>query len=214
MKRLTLLTAIFALLLLSVPQIALADDDERGDQGDRGDHGDRRDAMRFGPYASSSPDSGTCGNDWANDTFKRVFTARKDSSGVWQLREDFKDGKFVTVAGASPGACQTSGAHGTLVTAGITGEFKGWLAGSVTGGTFNPAGGCPAPCTGDQFVLIHFGAAATWNVAPFKFTYHADGNGDDEGDGEHSDGGQHLLFRHWQNASDDQGGNRGDIATQ
>ena len=209
MKRLSMLTVIFALLLLSVPQIAFADDEDEGDQGDRGDRGD---AMRFGPYASSSPDSGTCGNDWANDTFKRVFTARKDSSGVWQLREDFKDGKFVTVAGASPGACQTSGAHGTTVMAGITGEFKGWLAGSVTGGTFDPAGDCPAPCTGSKFVLIHFGAAATWNALPFKFTYRAKGHGDGE-HGEHGDHGQHLAFSHWQNASDDQGGNRGDIAT-
>lgn len=215
MKRLTMLAAIFALLLLAFPQLAFADE---GQQGDRGDNGDSDNTMRFGPYASSSPDSGTCGNDWANDTFKRVFTASKDSAGVWQLREDYKDGKFVTVAGASPGACQPSLPHGTTVTAGIKGEFKGYLAGSVTGGsgTFNPAGGCATPCTGTAFVAIHFGAGATWNVVPFKFSYHANGNGngDDEGDGEHSDGGAHLAFRQWQNASDDQGGNRGDIATQ
>lgn len=199
MKRLSMLTVIFALLLLSVPQIAFADDEDQGDQDDRGDHGDRG-AQRFGPYESSSTDSGTCGNDWANDTFKRVFKVSQDSAGNWQLREDFKDGKFVTVAGRSPGACQTSGANGTLVAAGITGKFKGWLSGTVTGGTFVPEGGCPDPCTGDKFVLIHFGSGATWNVAPFKFNYHANGG--------------HLLFRHWQNASDDQGGNRGDIATQ
>lgn len=200
MKRLSMLTVIFALLLLAFPQIALADDEDQGDQGERGDHGDRGDTMKFGPYASSSTDSGTCGNDWAKDTFKRVFTVSQDASGAWQLREDFKDGKFVTIAGDSPGACQTSGAHGTVVTAGIKGNFKGFLSGSVTGGSFNPVGGCPAPCTGTEFVAIHFGAGATWTVVPFKFNYHAEGG--------------HLAFRHWQNASADQGGNQGDIATQ
>ncbi len=200
MKRFSMLTVIFALLLLAFPQIALADDEDQGDQGEQGDHGDRGDQMKFGPYASSSADSGTCGNDWANDTFNRVFTVSQNASGTWQLREDFKDGKFVTVAGASPGACETSGAHGTIVTAGIRGNFKGFLSGSVTASSFNPVGGCPAPCTGDAFVALHFSAGATWNVVPFKFNYHAEG--------------EHLAFRHWRNASSDQGGNQGDIATE
>lgn len=30
----------------------------------------------FGPFPSTSPDSGTCGNDWAEDTFDRFFTVR------------------------------------------------------------------------------------------------------------------------------------------
>src|SRR5437879_514156 len=30
--------------------------------------------QHYGPYASGSPDSGTCGPDWANDTFDRHFT--------------------------------------------------------------------------------------------------------------------------------------------
>ena len=122
----------------------------------------------------------------------------------------------MTVEGASPGACQTSGAHGTTVMAGIKGEFKGWLSGSVTGGSFSPAGGCPSPCTGDAFVRIHFGPGATWTLAAFKFTYRADGDGEHaehHEHGEHGKHGQHLAFREWQNASDDQGGNRGDIAT-
>src|SRR6266545_6406928 len=33
--------------------------------------------QHYGPYASSSPDSSTCGNDWAQDTFDRHFTVRK-----------------------------------------------------------------------------------------------------------------------------------------
>ncbi|HYY48431.1 MAG TPA: hypothetical protein VFA17_07080, partial [Thermoplasmata archaeon] len=30
--------------------------------------------QHYGPYPSMSPDSGTCGNDWANDMFDRHFT--------------------------------------------------------------------------------------------------------------------------------------------
>src|SRR2546427_11777937 len=31
-------------------------------------------AQHYGPYASGTPDSGTCGNDWANDAYQRHFT--------------------------------------------------------------------------------------------------------------------------------------------
>ena len=185
MKRFGVVTMILALLVLAIPQSAAAE------EGDGRSH--------FGPYDGSSPDSGTCGPDWAQDTFKRFFSVSHDSSGNWQLREDFKEGKFVTLAGASPGACETSGRHGHVVTAGIEGTFHGFLSGSVTGGTFNPDANCSAPCGGDKFVAAFFGTSATWNVATYKFTYHAEG--------------AHLAFRHWLNASDDQGGNQGDIAT-
>ena len=158
-----------------------------------------KNAWHFGPFAGASSDSGTCGNDWAQDTFKRHFTVSV-ADGTWTVREDFKDGKFVTVAGRSPGGCETTGEHGTAVAAGIEGNFKGWLAGVVTGGTFDPDAACSDPCGGTKFVAAHFGGAATWNVVPFKFEYHAEQG--------------HLAFRHWQNASADQGGNRGDIAIQ
>ena len=184
MKRIGVLAMILALLILAIPQSAAAED------------GDSR--AHFGPYAGSSADSGTCGNDWAQDTFKRFFTVSQDSSG-WQLREDFQEGKFVTVAGASPGGCETSGRHGRVVTAGVEGTFHGFLSGSVTGGSFNPDATCSAPCGGDKFVAAFFGAGATWNVVTYTFTYHAEG--------------PHLAIRHGQNASDDQGGNQGDIAT-
>ncbi|HEX6062086.1 MAG TPA: hypothetical protein VF001_08445 [Candidatus Limnocylindria bacterium] len=186
MKR--ILATVFASVLALA---ALAGSANAGDGKDKHD-------SHFGPYAGASPDSGTCGNDWANDTFKRFFTVSQDG-GVWSVREDFKDGTFVTLGGASPGACQT-GEHGTTVAAGVNGNFKGWLAGDVTGGTFDPDGTCADPCSGDQFIAAHFGATATWNVTSFTFEYH----------GEQS----HLAFRHWQNASADQGGNEGDIATQ
>ena len=188
MRRLTLVFAILAMLATALP--AAADDGERD-----------KDGRVFGPFASGSTDSGTCGNDWANDTFERLFTVKRNEDRTFTLREDFREGEFVTIAGASPGACETGTSNGNTIRAGVRGEFSGYLAGRVTGGTgtFEPAGGCPAPCGGDKFVSIHFGAGATWDVTTFRFRYKAD---DEDG----------LRFTHWQNASPDKGGNKGDIA--
>src|SRR4029077_3802589 len=51
--------------------------------------------QHYGPYSSESTDSGTCGNDWANDTFDRHFTVRKNPDGTFLVVEQFKDGSFV-----------------------------------------------------------------------------------------------------------------------
>ncbi|HXN90962.1 MAG TPA: hypothetical protein VN906_05705 [Candidatus Sulfotelmatobacter sp.] len=145
---------------------------------------------------SGSPDSGTCGNNWANDTFTRVFHVDQEDNTL-VLTEFYKSGHFVTVAGASPGGCQTIGNHGHFVTAGVRGSFHGFLRGTVTGGTYNSDATCPNPCNGTTFVPAFFGPAATWNVInDWSFSYQA--NDDD------------LLFRRWTNAGS---GNVGDIAT-
>ena len=186
MRRLTLVLTILAMLATALP--AAADDGERDEDG----HG-------FGPFASGSTDSGTCGNDWANDTFKRFFEVTPNADGSFTLREDFRDGHFVTIAGASPGACEIGTPHGATIGAGVRGEFHGFLAGRVTGGTFTPVGGCPAPCSSAEFLAIHFGVLReAWDTSTFRFRYEADGHD--------------LQFRRWQNASPDQGGNLGDIA--
>src|SRR3989442_15379309 len=41
--------------------------------------------QHYGPYPSGSPDSGTCGVDWATDTFDRHFTVKTNQRGgvVW-----------------------------------------------------------------------------------------------------------------------------------
>jgi len=150
---------------------------------------------RYGPYNGTSPDSGTCGPDWATDTFKRVFTVEENKDGTFTLREDFKHGTFVTVAGPSPGACETNGSkHGTLVNLGVTGKMHGYLLGTVTTVTgFDPAGGCgPGVCTTASFILTHFGPGATYscvtgvpNDCRFSFKYSAGRKG--------------LLFHHWRN---------------
>src|SRR5687768_13737919 len=41
--------------------------------------------QHYGPYPSGSPDSGTCGNDWAEDTFDRHFTVRTNPDGTFTV---------------------------------------------------------------------------------------------------------------------------------
>ena len=66
MKRL-LIVSVAAVALALVPMAAAADEGE-GDQ-------------HFGPFAGASPDSGTCGNDWAADTFTRNFMVHQNADG-------------------------------------------------------------------------------------------------------------------------------------
>ena len=155
----------------------------------------------FGPYSSGSGDSGTCGPDWANDTYKREFFVQQ-TSGTWHVTEAFLDGRFSTLLGPSPGACETSNPHGLLVAADKKGNFGGFETGTVSAGTYNP-NGCnpPADCSSSTTAFIHavFGPTGVYNVTTFYFDYRARDQG--------------LIYGHWVNASTDLGGNRGDIAT-
>ena len=62
------------------------------------------------------PDNGTCGNQWATDTSTRKWSVKKNKDGTFRVERKDK-GTFVTLAGQSPGACDTTGKHGHLVTA-------------------------------------------------------------------------------------------------
>jgi hypothetical protein len=97
----------------------------------------------YGPFSSTSPDSGTCGNNWAVDAFDRHFTVdtRADASGAYSVTEEFKDGTFVTNAGASPGSCQPD-ATATTLAAGVTGKMHGDFIVVVTGGSYNASAVC------------------------------------------------------------------------
>jgi hypothetical protein len=165
----------------------------------------------FGPFNSTTTDRGTCGNDWATDTFDRDFKVKDNGDGTFRVREEFKNGSFVTLVGPSPGACETDSHHGTLLAAGHTGNMHGYLEGTVTAATLN-ANACatPAACTTtDGFLTSAFGAAG-----PTTFTC-------DQGyagcsfNFEYSAGDQGLAFHHWQDASTNPPGGeifRGDIA--
>jgi hypothetical protein len=82
--------------------------------------------QHYGGYPSSSPDSGTCGNDWAEGTFDRHFTVRLNPDGTtFTVVQQFRSGSFVTNAGPSPGSCQTTdGSPPGTVNAGITGNVR------------------------------------------------------------------------------------------
>ena len=160
-----------------------------------------QDTVHYGPINSGSSDSGTCGNDWANDTYKRVFDASttRNLDGTYSVTESFIAGRFVTIEGASPGACETGEPNGGSIRAGVTGTFNGNFMIVVSGGTFDPAATCDTTSCGTTagFVSTVYGAAATYDVPSFGFDYHANGPG--------------LAARDWHNASLDQGANSGDI---
>jgi hypothetical protein len=184
MKRwISLAAAVFA--LAATPAVATAS----------------QESVHFGPIDSFSGDSGTCGPHWANDTYKRVFDASTSPNpdGSYNVTESFISGRFVTVSGPSPDACDPSGTPGSTIGAGVTGSFNGNFLIVVTGGTFNPNASCdPSSCgTTADFIATVYGVTETPNVTSFGFTYHANGPG--------------LIQREWRNASADQGGNGGDI---
>ena len=151
----------------------------------------------YGPFAATTPDSGTCGNDWAVDSFDRHFTVdtRANASGAFTITEEFKDGTFVTNAGDSPGSCQPGATAATLA-AGVSGKMHGDFIIVVTGGVYNANAVCTASNCGTTagFVTTVFGAGATYDVPTFAFHYNAANCGT------------------WVNASADRGGNSGDIA--
>jgi hypothetical protein len=153
--------------------------------------------QHYGPFAAATPDSGTCGNNWANDTFERHFSVdtQPNADGTYNVVEEFKNGTFVTVAGFSPGSCQPGNPLVTIP-AGITGELHGSFNIVVSTGTFNPSAVCtPSMCgTTAGFIATVFGGSASYAIPTFEFHYNAANCGD------------------WKNASADRGGNRGDIA--
>jgi hypothetical protein len=163
---------------------------------------------QYGPFPSSSPDSGTCGNDWAQDTFDRSFKVTPRPDGTFRVDEQFKNGSFVTNAGPSPGACEQSDGTGPgVVTSGLVGNMHGYLDMVVTCPT---SVGCPA--TGATCTATTCGTTAGFLATVFPggvatteaYFFHYSGY----------DGTNQALIEHeWKNASCNRGGNHGDIAT-
>lgn len=189
MKRwISFVSAIVALAVM--PVAAVASDSQEGPGN-----------VNYGPFASGSSDSATCGGDWANDTYKRVFDAStaRNANGTYSATEFFIEGRFVTMDHSSPGACNIRGTNtGGTIRAGVEGSFHG-IFGIVVTGTFNPNAICSqTTCdTTAKWVATVYGATATYDIPVFEFTYHARG--------------EDLLQRMWHNASPDRGGNFGDI---
>jgi hypothetical protein len=146
-------------------------------------------SLKFGPYHVVADDPGSCGNAWAAGTEKRTYKIKRIRHSTFRLtRRDH--GMFLTNSGQSPGACETHGHHGATVPAGKTGHFRGYLIGTVSGGTFDPSATCPADCGfTDVFIATFFGPNATFSCfedstsCKFNYQYHALRQG--------------LRFHHW-----------------
>ncbi len=65
-----------------------------------------------------------------------------NGDATFRVRTEYKDGKFVTRAGASPGCGQTEQPHGLTVPGGIKGDFKAWVEETITSDSYNPDA-CP-----------------------------------------------------------------------
>jgi hypothetical protein len=144
----------------------------------------------------TTTDHGCSFRPWATDTLKRTYKVRKNQNGSFTVRRE-DNGKFTTLAGPSPSAdpcpgVTRRGKHGTTLVAGITGKVHGYLQGTLTGGTFNPAGTCTAECTTSDFIKGFFSAGSTFTCSQgyagcrFSFEYTAQK--------QHT---QKLKYHHW-----------------
>jgi hypothetical protein len=178
--------------------------------------------QHYGPYASGSSDSSTCGNDWAQDTFNRHFTIFF-AKGSIVIVEQFRDGSFITPAQDqpqakwSPGGCQNSPIPQGTVSDGVIGAMHGYFIIPLPPGQTqishspfcNAVGGTNTNCTTTSFVDSHFapgcgpGVSCPDIVTTFFFHYTAPITSTAPNSG--------LIKNEWKNASADRGGNSGDI---
>ena len=164
--------------------------------------------QHYGPYPSTSPDSGTCGNDWATDTFDRHFTVKRNPDGTFLVVQQFKQGSFVTMVGPSPGSCDTTdGSPPGTVAPEKNGSMHGYFIISAPFPQSSTSPFCDAvvmtdtDCTTATFVNTHF-AGCDYPSPPCEVTTFFD---------HYSAGDQGLVENEWKNASADRGGNHGDI---
>jgi hypothetical protein len=160
-------------------------------------------SFRDGPYTATTPDSGSCGNNWAIDLFARQFViSPKNNDGTWTVVEKFNAGRFITLgdgetgSAASPGHCDPdnagSGGNTHMLREGVSGSFSGSFTLTVDPGfNYTSSQGCNsteptsnAPsvddgCTTKQWVELAFPGAiynapgATIHVAHYNLVYKA-----------------------------------------
>jgi hypothetical protein len=207
MRRLLLLLAPFAILgglLAGSSNIGLASTAVSGSFTDK-------------PYTATTPDSGSCGNNWALDLFTRSFVIHPQNlDGTWTVTEHFNGGHFITLGDGetgsfdSPGHCDGAG-NTHLLREGIGGTFNGSFTITIaTGHTYTGNQGCSSDettsgatvddgCTAAQWIFNAFGAtypSSDAQVTAYSLTYKAVGKG--------------LLGSTW---TDSSSGDSGDIYT-
>src|SRR6266700_5083912 len=110
--------------------------------------------------AHASFDSRVCSGDWAYDT----YTERYDRQAPRTYKLYFDNGAFSTVAGQSPNSPCNAPRH---IHSLEKGTFVGYIAFTVSGGTYAPKSCSVDTCTGDSigdgikaFALLNYGAGA------------------------------------------------------
>ncbi|OLE76866.1 MAG: hypothetical protein AUG02_03405 [Chloroflexi bacterium 13_1_20CM_2_70_9] len=154
MRRIVGFAGALFLSLALVPAIALGGDDNGTQQ--------------IGPFDSTSTDNGSCSQPWAIDMFQRLFKVHDNGDGTFAVREEFREGRFVT-----------------------SGPVQGFLEGTVTSATFSPDACTQATCsTLAGFLTTTFGAGGatfTCNTGTGKCTFNFEYNSPD----------QSLRYHHW-----------------
>lgn len=128
-------------------------------------------------------DVGTCNNNWAQDTFDKIFTLSANTDGTYNLRVNYKQGTFVTYAGQSPGACESGSDNGNTVAAGVTGrthqEYNATVTATAAPNRNPNCGPNNTDCTGSSSFLNAVFGAGNWSRTDFSWTghYEAGSNG-------------------------------------
>src|SRR4029453_15785812 len=108
---------------LALAATALADPGGKG----KGKGKSRRGKQTF---VVTTTDNGSCGTPWATDVVRRTYLVKSNGDGTYTLTRRDR-GKFVTLGGTSPGACDTTGRYGHAVRPGVKGRLVGFLRGTV-----------------------------------------------------------------------------------
>ena len=186
MKRLIALPVLLA-AALALAATGLAD------PGDKG-KGKQQGKNRFA-FVVVSPDNGSCSQPWATDTIHRTYSVKDNGDGTFTLRRSDR-GTFVTTGPVSPGKCDTTGKHGSVVGPGYTGKLTGYLVGTVKASSFNPKATCVAACFTDVFITTFFSADAQFSCftnstdCKFNFNYTSKAK--------QASTLAKLKYRHWQ----------------
>jgi hypothetical protein len=159
-----------------------------GDNGKGKKHGKNRYT-----FTLTTTDNGSCGTPWADDVITRTYFVKDNGDGTFTLRRTDR-GTFTTQAGESPGACDTTGKHGSTVVGGIKGRFGGYLVGTVKATSFNKNATCVAACFTDTFLATFFTGAefscfTNSTDCKFNFNYTAKAKQGNL---------PKLKYRHWQ----------------
>ncbi len=134
---------------------------------------------QFGPYATGSPDTGTCGNFWADDRFDVFFKVdtRRKEDGSYDVVQQFKNGTFVTRSGRAPDSCLVGLENSATIPAGIEGKMQCQFWFRVHDGEYNPNGVPQAPYGPKEFTSAIFGPNAKVEIYDWFANYNADSHG-------------------------------------